>query len=76
MLIPNNEGKACDAVVRHIELCTDEKRSGIRHPERDGDGPPIELRLKVAERDYAIEHTLLQPSENRIKDSAAFKKIN
>lgn len=76
MLIPNNEGKACDAGVRHIELCTDEKRSGIRHPERDGDGPPVDLRLKVGKRDYAIEHTLLQPRENRIKDSAAFKRIN
>ena len=76
MLIPNNEGKACDAVVRHIEICTGETRSGIRHPERDGDGPPVDLRLKVGERDYAIEHTLLQPRESRIKDSAAFKKIN
>ena len=76
MIIPSNEGKACDAVVRHVELCTDAKRSGVRHPEKDGDGPPVDLRLKVGERDYAIEHTLLQPRENRIKDSAAFRKIN
>ena len=76
MLIPKNEGKACDAVVRHIELCAGEKRSCLRLPERDGDGPPVDLRLKVGERDYAIEHTLLQPHENRIKDDAAFRKIN
>ena len=76
MIIQSNEGKACDAVVRHIEICTGETRSGIRYPESDGDGPPVDLRLKVGERDYAIEHTRLQPYEARIKDSAAFKKIN
>jgi len=76
MLIPKNEGKACDAVVRHIELSTGEKRSCLRLPERDGDGPPVDLRLKVGERDYAIEHTLLQPHENRMRDGAAFRKIS
>ena len=44
--------------------------------EKDGDGPPVDLRLKVGEQDYAIEHTLLQPREDRITDSAAFRKIN
>jgi len=72
----NSEGKACDTVVRHIEICTNGTRSGIRHPERDGNGPPVNLRLKVGEREYAIEHTLLQPREDRIRDSAAFRKIN
>ena len=76
MLIPNNEGKACDAVVRHIEICTGKERSGIRLPEIDGVGPPVDLRLKVGNREYAIEHTLLQPREDRIRDSAAFRKIN
>lgn len=76
MLIPSNEGMACDAVVRHIEICTGKERSSIRLPERDGDGPPVDLRLKLGERDYAIEHTLLQPREDRIKDSAAFRRIN
>jgi len=76
MLIPKNEGNACDAVVRHIGLSTGEKRSCLRLPKKDGDGPPVDLRLKVGERDYAIEHTLLQPHENRMKDGAAFRKIS
>ena len=76
MIIPDNEGKACDAVVRHIELCTGDKRTGIRFPEKDGGGPPVDLRLKIGVRDFAIEHTLLQPRENRIKYSAVFREIN
>ena len=46
MHIPDNEGKACDAIVRLLEKWTGETRVGIRHPEKDGDGPPVELRLK------------------------------
>ena len=75
MLIPKNEGKACDAAVRHIELCTGEMRSHVRHPEKDGNGPPVDLRLKVGAREYAIEHTLFQPYENRIKFDAVFNRI-
>lgn len=76
MIIPKNEGKACDAVVRHIELCTGDKRTSVRFPEKDGGGPPVDVRLKIGGREYAIEHTLLQPRENRIKYSAVFREIN
>ena len=75
MIIPKNEGKACDAVVRHIELCTGDKRTDIRFPEKDGHGPPVDMRVQVAGRDYAIEHTLLQPRESQIKYSAVFRDI-
>ena len=35
MHIPDNEGKACDAIVRLLEKWTGETRVGIRHPEKD-----------------------------------------
>ena len=44
---PDNEGKVCDAVVRFIEKRTGAIRTQIRHPERDGVGAPVELRLKL-----------------------------
>ena len=40
MHISKKEGKACDAVVRLLEMRTGEARADIRHPERDGIGPP------------------------------------
>lgn len=76
MLIPGNEGKSCDAAVRHIEVCTGKTRTSVRLPEKDGIGPPVELRLMVGSQEYAIEHTLLQPYRNRIKNATVFNKIN
>ena len=76
MLIQRNEGKACDAAIRHIEVCTGKTRTNVRLPEKDGVGPPVELRLTMGAQEYAIEHTLLQPYRNRIKNATVFNKIN
>ena len=66
MVVPNNEGKVCDAVVRALEKCTRETRADIRHPEKDGVGPPVDLRLKLGTEKYAIEHTRIESFENQI----------
>ena len=76
MLIQKNEGKACDAVIRRFEALTGKTRSLVRFPERDGLGPPVDLRVKMGTEEYAIEHTLLQPYRNRIKYGARFNTIN
>ena len=76
MLIPDNEGKACDAVVKSLEKWTGATRASIRHPERDGEGPPVDCRLKLGTHDYAIEHTRIEPFENEIKALVAFNKIS
>ena len=55
-----NAGKACDAVVRYIEQRTDEARAAIRRPETEGIGPPVEFRLRIGAREYAIEHTQIE----------------
>lgn len=53
-----NEGKACDAIIRHIEARAKAQRSNIRlhdtHPERDR---RIELTVEVGSTLYAMEHT-------------------
>ena len=76
MYIPDNEGKACDAVVRLLEKLTGETRKSIRNPEEDGVGPPIDLRLRLGTCEYAIEHTRIEPYEKQIKPAVAFKQIN
>ena len=75
MNIPNNEGKACDAVVRLIEKRKGETRTNIRRPEMDRVGPPVELRLKLGTEEYAIEHTRIEPFENQIKTSVTRREI-
>ena len=76
MLIPNNEGKVCDAVVRLLEKWTDKTRSDVRHPEREPIGPSVDLRLKLGAQEYAIEHTRIEPFQGQIKTGTTFKKIN
>ena len=56
----DNEGKACDAIVRLIEERTGEERRDIRLPEKDLRGPRVDLRLKIGDKEYAIEHTKIQ----------------
>ena len=66
MIVPNNEGRVCDAVVRTLEKWTRETRSDVRHPDKEGDTPPVDLRLKLGSREYAIEHTRVESIENQI----------
>lgn len=66
VMVPKNEGKACDAVVKTLERRTRKVRSDIRLPEGDRVGPPVELRLKLGDQKYAIEHTVIEPFENNI----------
>ena len=57
---PGNEGKACDAVVRCIEQRAGEIRVAIRHPEKEGLGSPVDLRVRIGTVEYAIEHTQIE----------------
>ena len=75
MVVPNNEGRACDAVVRALEKWTCETRAHVRHPDKEGAIPPVDLRLKLGARDYAIEHTRIEAFENQIATAAVVNRI-
>ena len=75
MNIPNNEGMACDAVIRHLEKWTGKTRTEIRHPETDGVGPPVELCLQLGNQNYAIEHTRVESFDNQIKAGISIREI-
>ena len=79
MNIPKNEGKACDAVIRHLEKWTGETRRDIRIPEKDDTVPAdrrVELRLMLGAQEYAIEHTLVESFENQIKANISITEID
>ena len=75
MILPNNESRVCDAVVRTLEKWTREARSDIRHPDKEGTNPPVDLRLKLGTQEYAIEHTRIESFENQIATFAITKTI-
>ena len=66
VIVPNNEGRVCDAVVRALEKWTRETRSDVRHPDKEGGSPPVDLRLRLGAQDYAIEHTRIESFGNQI----------
>ena len=70
-----NEGKACDAVVRCIEQRAGETRAAIRRPEVAGVGPPVDLRLRLGAREYALEHTQIEAFKGRIRTDMAYKQL-
>ncbi len=71
----SNEGKACDAVVKAIEQRTGEARKDIRLPEKDREGPPVELRLKIGPQEYAIEHTQIEAFEEQIGRGVLLERL-
>ena len=76
MRIPSNEGKVCDTAVRFLEEQTGKTRTDVHCPEIDGVGPLVDLRLKLGNQEYAIEHTRIEPFKNQIKASLIFDEIN
>ncbi len=75
MAIQNNEGKACDAVVMLLEKQTGKDRADISHPEKNGIGPPVELRLKLGTQSYAIEHTRIEAFAGQIHTAEEFGRF-
>ena len=73
--LPKNEGKACDAVVRCIERRTGDTRTKIRRPEKDGNGPPVDFRLKLGVREYAIEHTQIEAIPHSIESHHRYMEL-
>jgi hypothetical protein len=56
-----NEGKACDAVIRRIEVREGAQRQNLRSPERERHAAPIELVCHIGGKLFAIEHTGIEP---------------
>lgn len=60
-MIPKNEGKICDAVVRHLEAQRGASRGPLCSPETAGHQFPVDVAGEVAGQLFAIEHTRIEP---------------
>lgn len=70
-----NEVELCEILIRLLEAEAGSKRERVSYPEKDGSGPPVELRLRVGDRDYAVEHTLIEPFPAAIQTSKEFAEL-
>ncbi len=67
MAFERNEGKACDAVIQWQEGRRGSRRCRVRRPEIDRIGPPVELRLSIGGKEFAIEHTVIETFPDQIR---------
>ncbi|NEJ21026.1 hypothetical protein GR247_12710 [Rhizobium leguminosarum] len=70
-----NEERICEAIIRLFERKVGQKRADPIRPEKDHSGPPVEVRVMIGDRRYAIEHTLVEPFENFIQIGNRFSKF-
>ena len=66
-MIGSNEGRACDAVIRRIEEREGNLRRDIFSPERDNHPARVELVCSIGDKQFAFEHTRIEPFERYIK---------
>jgi hypothetical protein len=70
-----NEGKACDAVLRHLERRDGATRTRMRFPDNEGHSAPVELVCTIGDRLYAIEHTGIEPFEGHMQGNAENERL-
>lgn len=71
----NNEEALCEALIRLLEHDFKATRSDVTYPEKDGSGPPVEMRLRLGDRRVAIEHTLIEPFALAIRTGKEFGEL-
>ena len=75
MVVPNEEGRCCDAVVRQLERAAEAERTVVCDPEVTGEGPPVDLRVTLGGQEHALEHTRILPFDDRIEAEQAYQDI-
>lgn len=69
----SNEAALCEKVIVSLEEQLGAARADVSHPEQDGSGPPVEIRLSIGDRRFAIEHTLIEPFDKHIHGGVDFE---
>jgi hypothetical protein len=62
-----NEGKVCEAIIRHLEARERATRTEVFSPETANHNNPVELVFRLGARLFALEHTGIEPFENHMR---------
>jgi hypothetical protein len=65
-----NEGKVCEAIVRHLEERAGSPRHGMRWPEDEGHAHPVEVAFSLGAGLFALEHTGIEPFKGHVRMEA------
>ncbi len=68
-----NEGKVCEAIIRHLEAREGKARVDVQSPESTNHAYPVELTWKLGNQWYALEHTGIEPFDDHISLEAKAK---
>jgi len=68
-----NEGKVCDAIMRHLEARESAPRADLRSPEKERHRSPVELVCRIGQQLFAFEHTGIEPFEGHMQMEAEAK---
>jgi hypothetical protein len=69
-----NEGKVCEAIVRHLEAREGVTRADVQSPEAAHHADPVELTWKFGNQLFALEHTGIEPFDNHMRLEAEAKR--
>lgn len=70
-----NEERLCEAVIRRVETAFGGAREDVTYPEKDHQGPPVEVRFRIGDTRFAIEHTLVEPFAEAIRSGQEFEEL-
>ena len=70
-----NEQAVCERIVTLLEERSGHRRADVRCPEKTGEGPPIDLRLTMGGREFAIEHTRIEAFRHQIRTDALYVEL-
>lgn len=69
----SNECELCEVAIRLLEKRFDAFRSSVEYPEKSNRmGKDVEIRFKIADKWFVIEHTLIEPFEKVIENDNDF----
>lgn len=69
-----NEGKVCEAIVRHLETREHAQREDVRSPEAGRHPDPVELAWKLGPQLFALEHTGIEPFDDHMRLEAEARR--
>jgi hypothetical protein len=74
MALKLNEGRACEAIVCHLESRAKGTRTNVRLPEEEQHRFPVEATFTIDNQQYALEHTAIEPFKGHMKMEAQAQK--
>jgi hypothetical protein len=69
-----NEGKVCEAIVRHLELREGAIRADVQSPEAAHHADPVELTWQFGDQLFALEHTGIEPFDDHMRLEAESRR--